>query len=318
MKLSHSLIPAVVLGLALTSSPAVAQGGAGGSSQGKIAASLQASLAKKTTAGPGAVQSSFFGGLSGQLTSGFGKKTSAKMMTSLRSQSLVSKDVTKLMNGGATKSQLKKWFGASRSQVGKVDKALDGAVDEKNRNGFFGMLMSIMSKDFGIDPTSDFASQCGSAKEEIDKDMFKKLCSGDVSTKTIEEAFGLKAKDDCKFMQEILNSLKSSPMTQHPMMSSLGMGKSGGSLDKSKFPKLTKGMAGFCGSKEGDAGGFACDFKLPPCPFFEGSFSDLLKGCKTGKDEEGDDEDPDDKTPKPDKPKAKPGKKKGKDADEQE
>lgn len=273
----------LVLGLVLAASPAFAQGGAGGagSSTGAIGQALKKSLANQTMAGPGAIQGSFFKGLQSKLTKNLGAKTGTKMMSNLKSQSLSASTVTQMMNGTVTKSQMKKWFGANRSQVSQVSQSISGAVSQKNRNGYFGMLMKVMTKDFGVDPTSDFAAHAASAKQVITKSMFGKLRTGTVSTKTVQKAFSFKSKHDAKFMQKILNGLKSSPYPQHPMMKSLGMGQSG-KYNAAKFPKLNKSNPGAGMKPSQGAGGFACNFKLPPCPFFSGSFSKLMAKVKAG------------------------------------
>ena len=290
----------ISLALLLVSAPAFAQG-AGGSAPGAAGQALKNSLGKNTTAGPGAIQKDFLSNLKGGLSDKLGKKAGGKLFDNLQNESLSSNDVQKLMNGNTTKSQMKNWFGANNRQIDKVEKSVDGAVDQKNRSGFFGILIIVMVGDFGVDPSADFASQCAGAKNELDADMFKKLCAGNVSTSTIKDAFGLDSKSDCKFMQQILNSMQSSPFAQHPMMQSMGMG-SGGKYDKKKFPSLDEGMPGFDMEKEGLAGGLECDFELPPCPFLSGSFEDLLKKCKEQvKQEEGGDEAKGKPKPSPDR-----------------
>ena len=275
MKTTLSLL----LFLALLASDALAQGGAGGSTQGAVGKALRDALKNQTVSGPGAIQDSFMKQLSGGLSDKLGQKTGGKMMNTLQNQSLSSTDVQKLMNGGATKSQLQDWFGASRKQLPKVEGAVDGAVDAKNRSGFFGILIIVMVGDFGVDPTSDFASQCGGAKDEMSPEDFAKLRAGNVSTSTIGDAFGLESKQDCEFMQEILNAMKNCPFVQHPMLSSMGMGQKG-KFDPSKFPALSEGNPGFGMDPTQGAGGMPCDFELPPCPFMAGSFDDHMKSCK--------------------------------------
>ncbi|MHC4938748.1 MAG: hypothetical protein ACYTHK_07255 [Planctomycetota bacterium] len=284
-----------LLALLLFSIPALAQG-AGGSSQGAVGQALKSALKQNTTAGPGAIQQSFFDSLQKSLNDKFGKKTASKLMNNMQGKSLSKNDVQKFMNGLATKSQVKDWFGASRKQMGKLEQSVDDAVAEKNRNGFFGIMIIVMVVDFGMDPSADFCSQACGAKEELDEEAFKKLCSGNVSTNNIKDAFGFGSKDDCKFMQEILNAMQSSPFAQHPMMQSMGMGK-GGKFDPSKFPSLGEGMPGF-GMEGFEAGGMACDFELPPCPFLDGSFEDMMKKCeKEAEEAEGPEK------PKPDRKK---------------
>ena len=303
------------LGLFLVAAPVYAQGAGGGSSKGMVGNALKQAMNTNGTSGPGGIQKSFMNNLQGNLQNKLGKKRGGKAYSNLQNSALSSTDATKLLNGQATKSQLKKWFGTSRGQVDEVKKSVDGAVSQKNKDGFFGMLNSIMTKDYGVDASGDFASQACGAKMTITPEQLKKLTGGNSSVKVITSIFGFGSKDDSKFMQKILNSLQSSGMGSHPMMSSLGMGggKKGGKrdYDKDDFPKLTEGMSGFGMDEQtgGLAGGLPCDFEMPPCPFFDGSFKDLLEKC--GKKDDGSTEPDDDKKGK----KGKKGKKKDKDDD---
>ena len=262
-------------------------------------------LSKQGTSGPGNIQQSFMSNLKKNLQQQAGPKAGGKLYNNLQNSALSSKDATNLINGNVTNSQMKKWFGASRKYTDDIEKSIDGAVEQKNKDGFFGMLNLTMTKDYGVDPSGDFASQACGAKDGIDADSLKKLAGGNTSVKTISSIFGFKSKGDSKFMQQILNSLLGSGMGKHPMMKSLGMGgskkgsKSSG-FDMSKFPKLSEGMPGFGMDEKtgGLAGGLPCDFELPPCPFFEGSFKDLLKKCgKKGDGSTEPDDESDDKKP---------------------
>ncbi len=296
------------LAILLVGSPVFAQG-AGGSSKGKGGQALKDLLSKQGTSGPGNIQQSFMQNLQKNLKQQAGPKTGGKLFNNLQNSALSSKDATKLINGNVTKSQMKNWFGASRKYTDDIEKSIDGAVEQKNKDGFFGMLNATMTKDYGVDPSGDFAAQACGAKGGIDMASLKKLTSGNTSVKSISSIFGFKSKGDSKFMQKILNSLLGSGMGKHPMMKSLGMagggqsGKKGGKsgFDMSKFPKLSKGMPGFGMDEKtgGLAGGLPCDFELPPCPFFEGSFKDLLKKC--GKKGDGSAEPDDTKPAKKDK-----------------
>ncbi|MEM8884008.1 MAG: hypothetical protein AAGD14_08070 [Planctomycetota bacterium] len=263
--------------LAFWAGPALAQG-ALGRPVGKAGQALRDALTRNLNAGPGAIQKDFFGNLEEQLVKQLGSKKGAKYFANLQKQTISTNDVQKLMNGQATRSQMADWFSASRPSLSKLEQAVDDTVAQKNRDGFFGILIIVMVQDFGMDPTADFCAQVGGAKEELDEKMLKKLVTGNVSTSTIEKAFGLESKQDCKFMQEILNAVQSSPFVQHPMMTSLGMG--GGKFVKSAFPTLEPGMPGAGMDEEKGAGGMPCDFDLPPCPFMPESFSETMKSCK--------------------------------------
>jgi len=283
------------LGLVLCTAPVLAQG-AGQSTPGAAGQALKQALGKNITSGAGSIQQSFFDNLKGNLGTNLGTKQGDKAFDKFQRQNLSTNDVEKLINGGASKSEVKKWFGTSRPQTDKVRKSLDDAVEQKNKDGFFGILIIVMVGDFGMDPTADFCKQAGGTKETISKEQLEKLLKSNVSTKSVGEIFGLDSKEDCKFMQEILNAMKSGPFVQHPMMKSMGMGTAG-KYDKADFPKLEKGMPGANLDKDATPGGFVCDFDLPPCPFFSGSFKDMLKKCGAGKDDKSSDEE----TPKPEK-----------------
>jgi len=244
----------------------------------QVEEALKDALARRATAGPGAIQQEFLDVLRASLEKRAGKERAKKMLDRLKTRSISALDVRKLMNGGATTSQVQEWFGAGGRSLPKVEAAVADAVDAKERSGYFGILLHIMVRDFGIDPTADFCAQVIGAKDELSRDEFRKLCRGNVSTGTVKKAFGLTARDDCKFMQDILLALQNSPLVRHPMLESLGLGRDG-TYDRKEFPPLQDGMRGH--GMEGDAaGGLACDLSLPPCPHLPGTFAGVLKACR--------------------------------------
>ena len=288
------------LALLLLAVPTFAQG-AGQGSSGAVGKALKDTLKKGLTSSAGNIQQSFFDNLKNNLDKNAGTQQGQKLYSKLQRQNLSSKDVQKLMNGGTTTSEVKKWFGASRKQLPKVEKSIDQAVDQKNKDGFFGILIIVMVGDFGLDPSAEFCQQAGGARETISKEEFEKLVKSNVSTNSISDVFGFESKDDCKFMQEILNAMQSSCFCQHPMLESMGMGQPG-KFDPSKFPPLEKGMPGADMPEDAMPGGMPCDSELPPCGFMGESFKEMLKKCGEGE-------------PKPEKPKKK---KKGEKESEEE
>lgn len=305
----------VALALVLGAAPVLAQG-AGQSAPGAAGKALKAALTKNITSGAGSIQQSFFDNLKGNLGKNLGSKAGDKAFDEFQRQNLTKNDVQKLMNGNTTTSEAKKWFGTSRKQVGKVEKSIDEAVEQKDKDCFFGILIVVMVGDFGMDPTADFCKQAAGAKETISKEEFDKLANSNVSTKSVGAIFGFGSKDDCKFMQEILNAMLSSCFVQHPMMKSMGMDKEG-EYSKEDFPPLEKGMPGADMDKDAIPGGMPCDLELPPCPFMPGKFEDMLKKCGEGEDgKEGKPKPGDEEQPKPPKkPKGK--KKKDQESDEE-
>ena len=89
------------LGLVLAAAPAFAQG-AGGSSTGAIGKALKDALNKNMTAGPGAIQESFFDNLKGGLCDKLGDKQGDKLYSKFQRQNLSKGDVSKLMEYAVT------------------------------------------------------------------------------------------------------------------------------------------------------------------------------------------------------------------------
>ena len=267
---------------------ALAQGAGAGAGKETIAKTL----IEEATAGPGYIQEDFVNSVGTGLTEQFGEKRADQMLESLGNRDLSEKDVLRLMNGTTTKSGLQDMFGASRSELSRLEKVLDGAVDDKNRKMFVGVMVVVMVVEFDVDPGSDFCKQACGARDEMDSDSFQKMLKGNVSSSTIQDAFGMSDKGDCKFMQEILNQMMQSMFFQHPMAQSMGMnrGKPLSKEDMSQFGELSEGMAGFPGADspfaEGTAGGMPFDMEMPPCPFAAGNFKSMF-GETEGEGEDG-------------------------------
>ena len=233
-----------------------------------------------TVASPGFVQEEFFDGLAGRMKKDFGKQRGAELMAAFSKAKLESRDVLDLMNGrNLTKKKIKQWFRARDGEVDGVKQSAGRTVEEKDKGLFFGVMLFTMMKDFDVDPTGEFARQACGAKEEMGEETWKKLKSGNLSTKTMKEAFGFSDKDDQKFMQDIMKRMKESGMLNHPLCASLGMGDSS-RMSKRSFPEMAEGSAGFGRFSGGMAGGKPFDSKMPACPFFGGNMKPLLGGDK--------------------------------------
>ena len=262
---------------------ALAQGAGAGAGKETIAQKM----IKEATAGPGYIQQDFVNSVGTGLTEQFGEKRADQMLETLGGQNLSDKDALGLMNGTTTKSGMQDMFGASRSELSRLERVLEGAVDDKNRKMFVGVMVVVMVVEFDVDPGSDFCKQACGARDEMDSDSFQKMLKGNVSSSTIQDAFGMSDKGDCKFMQEILNQMMQSMFFQHPMAQSMGMnrGKPLSKEDMSQFGDLSEGMAGFPGGDspfaEGMAGGMPFDMEMPPCPFAGGNFKSMF-GEKEG------------------------------------
>jgi hypothetical protein len=256
----------------LTGGVAFAQGAGGVTNKKTIAQQIT----DAATAGPGYMQQDFLTGLKGNLKDQLGEKRADEMWKEFQGQELTEKDILELMNGDATKSDLKDFFGASSGELEKLQKALEEAVDDKNQGMFFGIVIFIMIVDFDVDPSSDFFSQVCKSKDEMSKDDFEKLMAGNVSTKTCGSAFGFENKDDQKFMQQILNGANQSPCMNHPMGESMGIGDPG-KMDKDQFPMMAEGGPG-SGTEfqDGMSGGFPFDQDMPACPFMGGNMDGIF------------------------------------------
>ena len=257
---------------------AYGQGAGAGAGKKTIAQQLR----EEATAGAGYIQQDFLNSFGEGLTESFGEQRAKQMMETLKSQGLSDKDTLDLLNGKTTRSGLQDMFGASRGELSRLEEVLGKSVDGKNRKMFFGVMVVVMVIDFDVDPDSDFCRQACGARDEMDSEAFDKMLKGSVSTNTIKDGFGFGDKDDCKFMQQILNQMMQSMFFQHPMAQSMGMnrGKPLSAKDLEQFGELGKGMAGFPGEGntfgEGMAGGMPFDMTMPPCPFAGGNFESLF------------------------------------------
>ena len=230
-------------------------------------------------AGPGFVQKEFVGGLGGHLEEGFGARRAEKMIERLGSRKLSARDVLRLENGEATKSQVRSVFGANRGEVKDVLQVLDRAVIDKDRKLFFGIIIMTTVFDLKIDATSDFCRQVATACAVIDGDQTAKLLSGNVSRNTVKEIFGFRAKADQRVMQRILNRAWDSVYLTHPLADSITRraGRPRGRFEAMGYPRLRRGMPGYGGEfASGKAGGLPFDAGMPPCPFFGKNLEDLF------------------------------------------
>jgi len=266
-----------LLALAFAGSVALAQGSGAPSERGKLTQQLRDNM----ISGAGNVQNDFTNNLGRNLEEQFGLKRSGEMMTSLKGQDLSANDSLKLLNGDLTKSQLQDLLGASRGEMEGVEKAVEDTVDDKDRKLFIGIIIVILVTDHDIDPSSEFCQQVCGARDEMSAENFEKLKKGSRSKSTLKDCFGFSDKGDLSLMQDAMNGAMSSPMMNHPMCKSLGMGDQA-KFDPSQFPKLEEGMPGFGGFGDGTAGGLPFDSELPPCPFAGPDFDEALDKA-TGK-----------------------------------
>lgn len=224
-------------------------------------------MQKGCMASTGFVASEFLKDLEKQLTDQFGKERAAEMMKAFAAAKLKPRDSLGLLNGKATKSDLKAWFKIKDRELEGCQKSLEHAVDEKDKNLFFGLMFQVMTGDFDVDPTGEFCKQACGAKDEMKKATWEKLKQGNRSKRTLTEGFGFSNKDDLKFLQDIINRVMESPMLNHPMCESMGLGNAR-QFSKDDFPEMGQGMAGFGEHQDGRAGGQPFPADMPPCPFF--------------------------------------------------
>ena len=238
------------------------------------------------TAGAGHIQKEFLGALSSEFWDEFGKSRAEEIFDRLQRRGMTANDVQRLMNGLLTKSELRKRFGAKRNEVERMERIIDGAVTDKDRKLFFGILIATMIEKHEEDPSGEFCKQVAATCSAIDEKQARELLKGAVSKNMIKEIFKFRHKADLKLMQRILNSTWDSAYVGYPMAQSLarrgGRRKGGRSrYDASAFPKLERGMPGFGGEfARGTAGGFPFDSALPACPYFGEDLEELFKNLK--------------------------------------
>jgi len=232
--------------------------------------------------GPAFAQQDFLGNPKKKLTESFGEKRGKELFGNLQKSGggLDASEVTDLMNGKATTSGLQDLFRCHRSETEGVEQALQGAVGEKNRDLFFGMMIQKMTGgEHAMDPNSEeFKHICG-CRDSMDDEDFEKLRRGSVSTKTISEAFDVSDKDLRKLLQRILNALREMEAVDHPMCASLGMGDTN-RFSPDRMPPMRQGMPG-SGPQfaNGMAGGMPFDAQMPPLPFMGGNLQGM-PGCE--------------------------------------
>lgn len=225
-----------------------------------------ARLLHESTAGPGFIQQEFVASLWQELADAFSPERADRMVATLRRQKLKPRHVMQLLNGQVTRSTLKNYFGVGGREIERVDKAVENAVDTKNRSLFFGVMLYTMLKEFDVNPTAEFCKQTCAARTELDDDDFRQLRTKVRSRKLIAKCFKLEDREDQKFMREILMRMQELPFFGHPICASLG---SGLGYHPRRFPKLAAGMPGHGDEfAKGEAGGLPFDPELAPCPFF--------------------------------------------------
>jgi len=250
-----------------------------GISAGKAAPAKE--VRENATASAAYVQDAFVQNLRDNLAERFSKDRSRKMIAAMSAQEFSSSDVIGLMNGRGTDKKLRGWFGANRAETERVREALNKTVREKEKGGFFGIMTDVMIGDFGVDPSAEFAQQACGARDEIAGDSMKKLLAGNISKRTVEEAFGFSDTADQKFMQDILRRTMQTDFVAHPMLQSMGLSK-GRAFDARRFRrKLTKSNAGYGSFADGTAGGLPVDPKLPPFPYFGKNLAKHFAGAES-------------------------------------
>lgn len=252
-------------------------------------------LGLKGTAGPGYIQQGFLDTLQKTLEEKFGKERGDELAQDLKDEKLSPQEVMNLLNGKMTGGQLSNACNATKGEGERLEAAVEEAVGDKDKKCFFGILVIIVVCDSKTED-EDFLKQMCKGMEGMDQGSADRLMRGDVSTGAIEDCFGFSDKDMCKQMQEALNKLRSSPLANHPMCESMGIGKKG-KFNPEDFAKPAEGMPG-CGDEfaGGEAGGLPFDCKLPPLPFagenmgFCGGEEDGDKPAEGGEAPEGGEE----------------------------
>jgi hypothetical protein len=232
---------------------------------------------QEATAGPGYLQARFFTRLEDGFSDEFTERRADQMFRVLRRREPGAAEVVRLMNGHATTSGMERMFGMRRREVDRARRVLDATVEAKDRRLFFGVLAFVMIGEFDIDPTSPFLKQVLGARDELDSDEFRALRIGRRSKRSMREYFGLRSREDQKFMIKVLDRVRDSFYLNHPLCESLGLG-SAREYDAALFPKLAEGMPG--SEKEygeGKAAGLPFDRELPPLPFAGKRVDELLE-----------------------------------------
>ena len=241
---------------------------------------------KQGNAGTGFVQQSFMTDLEKSLQEKTGEKKGSQLYENFKKSDADADEMVDVMNGKASKRKVKKLFGCGDKTAKQVGEALDDAVDQKNKKMFFGMIIIIIVGDMGMDPSGDFAQQIAGARDEISKEDFEKLLKKNSSKNFMGKCFGLENKADQTLMSDACKSLFSSPMANHPMAESLGLGQQG-QFDPKDFMKLGAGMPGSGGAfEDGMAGALPFAGDLPPMPFLGGNMGGFFESCQEGPGDE--------------------------------
>jgi len=236
--------------------------------QGQQSNALARELREKGVAGPGFVQESFLGGLKTRLEERFGEKRGGSMFDGFvrRGARMKRDDVRRLLNGQATKSQMRAWFG--KRNLSGVRAVVDGVVLDKDMRLFFGILLFEMIDGFGLDPSAEFCRQVNHARDEMTEKDFRRILVGGITENLVERAFGFTDGEDQKFMKKILRSTRGSRYFTHPLCDSMPIGSTRG-FEPRRFPAIRKGKGKKeQGYEDGLAGGLPFDNALPFVPFY--------------------------------------------------
>lgn len=235
------------------------------------------SVCKKANASAGYIQNVFVTDLKANLTDEFDDFRAARMVEMLAKKKLRSRDVVKFMNGIVTTGELVERFGVRGMRAeNRARKAVEKAVDQKNRKVFFGILLVTLVERYDVDPSSEFCKQVVAAKDEMKPDDYERVfMRSSRSRRTIGRAFKLRDRDDQDFLARALDDVANSQYLNHPFCASMTSGKKRDRGAASRLPTLSKGMSGFDDRDSDTAGGMQVDKALPPLPIM----ADNLKGC---------------------------------------
>jgi len=247
-----------------------------------------AELCKRATASAGYVQNDFVGDLKANLAEGFDDFRADRMIKQLAKRNLRSRDAIKFMNGLVTRRELVERFGVRGARAeNKARKAVDKAVDQKNRKIFFGILLVTLVGEYDVDPTSEFCKQIVAAKDEMKVDDYKRIfLQSRRSTTTIGRAFKLRDREDQTLIARVLDEVARSDYLSHPFCASMPRGKVRANSNSKRLPKLVRGMSGFDERDADTAGGMQIDKTLPPLPIM----SKNVKGCFGDAEDKDEDE----------------------------